>query len=205
MEVRLATEAAPGRPVNEDGALAVGSLVAVFDGVTQPDGVDTGCHHGPAWYVRRLTMRLIEAYIAQPDEPLPSLLAGAIEAVRPDHGGGCDLGHPGTPAASVALLRDVGDRIEYLLLTDAVLVLDRGGSVEVVTDRRFERATAQVRRAALVSGRSARRTTPRVLGGRLNRSGAIPTNPAGTGSRRPIRRQRSKPSRASQSSTGRPC
>src|SRR2546430_8328643 len=57
MEVRLASIAAPGRP-NEDYALAVGDLVAVFDGVTQPDGVVNGCVHGPAWYVRRLVAHL---------------------------------------------------------------------------------------------------------------------------------------------------
>src|SRR5687768_14703020 len=127
MEVRFATEAAPGRRVNEDTALAVGSLVAVFDGVTQPTGLDTGCAHGPAWFVQRLAARLIEAYLARPTEPLRPLLASAIEAVRGDHGSGCDLSHPGTPAASVAMLRDLGDRVEYLVLADAIAVLDHGG------------------------------------------------------------------------------
>ncbi|GAA4718978.1 hypothetical protein [Phytohabitans rumicis] len=152
MEVRFATEAAPGRPVNEDAALAVGSLVAVFDGVTQPDGLDTGCPHGPAWYVQRLAARLVEAYLARPVESLPHLLASAIESVRADHGGGCDLSHPGTPAASVAVLRDAGDRVEYLLLSDTVVVLDRDGALDVVADGRFEQTIAQVRRAALVPG-----------------------------------------------------
>jgi hypothetical protein len=131
MEVRLATEAAPGRPANEDATLAVGSLVAVFDGVTQPAGIDVGCQHGPAWYVRQLVARLTAAYTAAPAETLPALLASAIEAVRADHGGGCDLGHPGTPAASVAMLRDLGGQVDYLLLTEvephqpAQRVLDR--------------------------------------------------------------------------------
>jgi hypothetical protein len=52
MEVRLARVAAPDR-ANEDYALAVGDLVAVFDGVTLREGIDSGCVHGPAWYVRR--------------------------------------------------------------------------------------------------------------------------------------------------------
>jgi hypothetical protein len=152
MEVRFATEAAPGRPVNEDAAFAVGSLVAVFDGVTQPVGLDTGCVHEPAWFVQRLVARLIEVHLAQPAESLRPLLASAIEAVRSDHGGGCDLSHPGTPAASVAMLRDLGDRVEYLVLADAVAVIDHAGAVVVVADRRFEHTIAAVRQAALVPG-----------------------------------------------------
>jgi len=152
MEVRFATEAGPGRRVNEDTAFAVGSLVAVFDGVTQPIGLDTGCPHGPAWFVQRLAARLIEAYLALPTEPLQPLLASAIEAVRGDHGGGCDLNHPGTPAASVAMLRDLGGRVEYLVLADVIAVLDQGGEMVVVADRRFEQTIAGVRQAALVPG-----------------------------------------------------
>lgn len=53
MEVRLATVAAPGR-VNEVNALAVGRVVAAFEGVTRPDGIDTERVHSPAWYFRRL-------------------------------------------------------------------------------------------------------------------------------------------------------
>ncbi len=49
MEVRLASVGAPGRPVNEDFAIAVPGLVAVFGGVTALAGVDAGCVHGPAW------------------------------------------------------------------------------------------------------------------------------------------------------------
>lgn len=153
MEVRLATEAAPGRPANEDAALAVGALVAVFDGVTQPAGIDVGCKHGPAWYVRQLVARLTAAYTTAPAETLPALLASAIEAVRADHGGGCDLGHPGTPAASVAMLRDLGDgQVDYLLLSDVFVVLDHRGDLAVVTDKRFEHIITSVRKAALVPG-----------------------------------------------------
>ena len=50
---------APGRPVNEDYAFAVPGLVGVLDGVSDPVGLDTGCVHGTAWYVRRLAARII--------------------------------------------------------------------------------------------------------------------------------------------------
>ncbi len=151
MEIRLATVAAPGR-ANEDYALAVGDLVAVFDGVTQPDGVGTGCVHGPAWYVRRLATRLCAAYAAAPSTALPQLLADAIDAVRGDHGGRCDLVHPRTPASTVCALK-VGDgRAEYLVLCDSPMVLEAGTEVTVVTDSRFHATIARIRERTLVPG-----------------------------------------------------
>jgi hypothetical protein len=151
MEVRLATVAAPGR-ANEDYALTVGDLVAVFDGVTQPEGLANGCEHGPAWYVRRLAARLCAAYAAAPTVGLSHLLAEAIEAVRGDHGGGCDLSHPGTPAATVCALKVDGDQAEYLALCDSPLVLEQGTEVTVITDVRFQTAIAQIRERTLIPG-----------------------------------------------------
>lgn len=141
MEVRLASVAAPGRPANEDQAFALGGpaaggLVGVLDGVTQPDGVDTGCVHGPAWYARRLASRLVAAYGREPGEAPADLLAQAIEAVRGDHGGGCDLSRPSTPAATVCLLDTAGDEARYLVLADTTLLLDAGTGLDVVSDRR---------------------------------------------------------------------
>src|SRR5687767_12027664 len=103
MEVRLASEAAPGRSVNEDYAFALPGFVGVLDGVSVPAGVDTGCLHGPAWYVRRLATHLGRAYVSRPDATLTEILATAIELTRHDHDGHCDLAHPGTPASTVSL------------------------------------------------------------------------------------------------------
>src|SRR2546423_943457 len=151
MEVRLATVAAPGR-ANEDYALAVGGLVAVFDGVTQPDGVDSGCLHGPAWYVRRLAASLCVAYTAAPAAALPQLLADAIDAVRGDHSDRCDLAHPGTPASTVCALKADGGQAEYLVLCDSPLILDAGDGVTVVADDRFGAMIARIQDRALVPG-----------------------------------------------------
>ena len=49
MEVRLASVGAPDRAANEDFGFALPALVGVFDAVTAPAGLDTGCVHGPAW------------------------------------------------------------------------------------------------------------------------------------------------------------
>jgi hypothetical protein len=140
--------------INEDFAIAVPGLAGVFDGASLPVGLDSGCMHGPAWYVRQLAARLTAAYVRAREAPLTQHLAEAIEQVRRDHDGRCDLDHPGTPASTVCLLKEVGDRLEYLVLCDSPLVVDRGGDVQVVTDDRFTRAVADVR-ATVLTGQAA--------------------------------------------------
>jgi hypothetical protein len=139
MEVRLASVAAPGQPANEDQAFATGGLVGVLDGVTAPAGVDTGCVHGPAWYARRLATRLVEAYGRVAGTPPADLLAQAIDAVRGDHGGDCDLTCPRTPAATVCLVDVAKDEARYLVLADTTLLLETGTGVQMVSDRRANR------------------------------------------------------------------
>lgn len=149
MEVRIASEAAPGKTTNEDYAFALPDLVGVLDGVSVPDGLDTGCIHGPAWYVRRLATHLARAHVKAPMTALAESLAEAIAAVRDDHQGQCDLGHPGTPAGTVSLLRRKEHDVDYLILCDSPLVIDQGDEVQAVTDERFAHAVAELRAAAL--------------------------------------------------------
>ena len=113
--------------------------------------MDTGCGHGPAWYVRRLGAHLVDA--ARLEVPLADVLAAAIARVRDDHGSGCDLAHPGTPQATVCLLRVRPEAVDYLVLSDCSLVLDRGGEVEMITDLRAEHTSQPLREAALAGGR----------------------------------------------------
>lgn len=148
MRVRSATDPAPGRLENEDVVFRFGPLVGVLDGATVPEGFDTGCVHGPAWYVRHLAARIGLAVAARPAATLVSSLAAAVLAVRADHGGACDLDHPGTPSSTVCLLREGGDQVDYLVLCDSPLVLDSGGEVSVVADERLAAATADLRRMA---------------------------------------------------------
>ncbi|MEV2238987.1 hypothetical protein [Micromonospora sp. NPDC049891] len=148
MRVRSASAPPPGRAVNEDLVFRFGSLVGVLDGATVPEGFDTGCVHGPQWYVRHLAARLGLAEAARPAATLVSNLAAAILAVRSDHGGHCDLDHPGTPSSTVCLLRDGGDQVDYLVLCDSPLVLDTGGRVDVVIDDRLAVSAADLRGTA---------------------------------------------------------
>ncbi|MEH0841277.1 hypothetical protein V6U81_02630 [Micromonospora sp. CPCC 205711] len=154
MQVRSASSPAPGRAENEDLVFRFGPLVGVLDGATVPDGFDTGCLHGPAWFVRHLAARIGLAVAARPAATLVSSLAAALLGVRADHADTCDLDHPGTPSATVCLLREGAEEIDYLVLCDSPLVLDVGGRIQVVADDRLDAAMADLRRivAAVPAG-----------------------------------------------------
>jgi hypothetical protein len=135
MRIALASEA--GRPGvrNDDWAGATAAGVAVvLDGLTE-DG-PTGCVHGTGWFVHQLGSRLL-TIAGDPARPLSDVLAAAIGDIARLHGDRCDLTHPGSPAATVAILRSTGTGgFEYLVLSDAVAVFDIGPEPLVVTDRR---------------------------------------------------------------------
>jgi hypothetical protein len=141
MRVSFATEPAPGA-VNEDYVFAVPGLIGVLDGVTAPPELETGCIHGIPWYVRRLAARILESHANEPTGDLRELVAAAIDAVRVDHGGACDLTHLGTPSSTVCMLRAGEQRADWLVLSDSPLVLDRNGTIDAITDHRLNRVSA---------------------------------------------------------------
>ncbi|WP_308287182.1 protein phosphatase 2C domain-containing protein [Actinomadura parmotrematis] len=142
-----ASEPTPGRP-NEDHVVAGPGWVAVLDGATARPGVATGCVHDPGWLVRRLGGALAARLAPEDGTPLPDVLAGAIEDVGARHGGGCDLGNPDSPSATVALLRRAGgDRgVDWLVLADSPVLVD-DGTVRVVKDDRVDRLPSYTDRA----------------------------------------------------------
>jgi hypothetical protein len=122
--MRIALASTPGRGdrVNEDWAGASASGIAVvLDGLTEAG--DTGCEHGTAWYVAELGGRLMRL-AGRPGGSLAGALADAIAEVRDAHGHGCDLTHPGSPGATVAMARWSGAAAEYLVLSDAFVTID---------------------------------------------------------------------------------
>jgi hypothetical protein len=97
-------------------------LAVVLDGLSAPDGTGTGCRHGTPWFVSQLGPRVL-ALAADPARSLVDALAEAIQQVASLHPG-CDLKHPGTPSATMVLLRAREEGADYLALADAVLLLD---------------------------------------------------------------------------------
>ncbi|GIJ72110.1 hypothetical protein Voc01_070270 [Virgisporangium ochraceum] len=132
--MRIALASTPGSAAtpNEDwaGASAWGVAV-VLDGLTEADG--TGCEHGTPWYVRELGGQLMRL-AARPDGSLTEALGGAIALVRDSHGPGCDLTHAGSPGATAAVARWRDAAVEYLVLSDAYVVVDAGTEPAVLTD-----------------------------------------------------------------------
>jgi len=155
MLVQLAT--IPGRDdrPSEDFPGALPDCAVLLDGAGGPAEMPTGCVHGTDWYVRQLGVRLLAWMGARPTEPLTGLLAEGITEVAARHAGTCDLGAPGTPSTTVVMARLHPDGIEYLVLGDSTLLIDRDGQEPLVlTDQRIEQVAVaeQVAMNALPTG-----------------------------------------------------
>lgn len=140
MQVSAASLAA-GNNSNEDWVSTSSTLIVMLDGATVR--TETGCVHGVTWFTQTLGLAL-QTLAADPGVPLPAVLRSAIEVTASEHPE-CDLKHPGTPAAAVAIARIKGGDIEYLSLGDAAIVLDSKDGVSVISDNRVDATAAQER------------------------------------------------------------
>ena len=148
MRAAIATQPGSQETANEDwaGVAAPGLVAVVLDGLSAPDSTGTGCRHGTPWYVSQLGPRLL-AMAADPSRSLADALAEAIRQVASLHPG-CDLHHPGTPSATVVLLRALDERVDYLALADATLLLDTTDGLKVISDERVSQLAGKEREAA---------------------------------------------------------
>ncbi|MER5634415.1 hypothetical protein [Streptomyces nitrosporeus] len=145
MRIEVATE--PGRPEhpNEDWASVsvpasgLGGVLVVLDGVTPPQG-DDGCVHSVPWFTTRLGGTLAELSASRRDLTLAEVLALSIRHTADAHRSTCDLSHVRTPQATVVLARWDASRVEHLVLSDSVLLLQApDGTVRPVLDDRLDR------------------------------------------------------------------
>jgi hypothetical protein len=142
----IATAAAYADKPNEDYAAASGTSAVLLDGATWPDGIESGCIHGVAWYSRQLGAALMAQLDDPAHVPLPDCLARAITHVNGLHEGTCDLSHDGVPSATVVAVRPHRSVLEYLVLADSTLVLDCGEpEPTVITDDREQHAGKHLR------------------------------------------------------------
>jgi hypothetical protein len=150
MHVSFASRRSPDKVVNEDLVIATPSVVIVLDGASVPPGLETGCRHGTTWFVRQLGTRLLDLIGEEPTRPLAESLAGAIEHTRTLHDGMCNLEHPETPSATVAIVRE-RERdavLDYLVLADSTVLLEGLSEVRAVIDARID-GVAATHRAAI--------------------------------------------------------
>jgi hypothetical protein len=134
MRVEMAGESQRPDRLSEDYAAATPEALVLLDGSSSPAAMESGCEHGTAWYARRLGVHLLARLVDRPDRTMAQCLGDAIAETASLHGARCDLAHPNTPAAMVVAVRRHGSALQYLVLGDSLLVLDRFGTVAVVGD-----------------------------------------------------------------------
>jgi len=148
MRALLAAEAGQKGKPNEDWGGATLGAAVVLDGLSAPRGAGTGCSHGIPWYVAQLGSRLL-ASAEHTQTSLAGALALAIREVAALHPQ-CDLSHPGTPSAAVAVIRRMPDIVDYLVLADTVITLrNPNGLTTTITDDRVDHIADEARSAAL--------------------------------------------------------
>jgi hypothetical protein len=144
MRVAVATDAGDPKAPNEDWALATESLIVVLDGATARTA--TGCSHGVAWFAARLGTSL-SSLASDRSVRLDDALTQAIRITAGQHRD-CDLSHPGTPSAAIAVLRLNDTALEYLVLGDVTIIVDTSSGTRIVTDDRVDRTAAAERAEA---------------------------------------------------------
>jgi hypothetical protein len=136
MRVTMTSAAARTGHANEDFTGAAPTAAVLIDGAGIP-GTESICRHDVAWYASGLGGTLLGLLPLARDRSLSALLAEAIEQVTDSHRDTCDVANTISPSASVAILRLSDGLIEYLVLGDSFLVLDRAdGAPTVVSDPR---------------------------------------------------------------------
>jgi hypothetical protein len=122
---------------NEDAFVVGDGVVVVVDGAGLPAELRAGCCHSVAWFATSVADTLHGLLLSR-QRSMKDALAETIATVRASHEASCRLTE-GSPSATVAAWRTNGDRLEYLVLCDASLVLvDHQGTAGEVTDRRLQ-------------------------------------------------------------------
>jgi len=185
MRIETATEPGTCDVPNEDfvsvalPASGSGGVLVVLDGVTPPPD-NGGCVHSVPWFTARLGGALLELAVSRRETGLAGCLSEAISRTANAHGGTCDLSHPLTPQATVVTARWDASAVEYLVLSDSVLLTEGAdGRVTAVLDDRIDRLRAAGLRVAplrnLEGGFFTAAADPSVAGravtGRLPREG----------------------------------
>jgi len=148
--VTVATAPGTAERANEDGAFLSPRVMAVLDGLSAPSDLPLGCSHGTPWLVRQIGTRLLAA--AEIDTiALADALATVITDVNALHSKTCELGGGAVPATTVAVLRERGEYLDYLVLSDSVLLLDGPAGTTVLADQRVEDVAGHELAAALAA------------------------------------------------------
>ncbi|MEU8622057.1 protein phosphatase 2C domain-containing protein [Streptomyces sp. NPDC048623] len=145
MHVSAFSSACPGR-ANEDFATWNDRVVVLLDGAGMPSELQAPCVHGVAWFARTLGTAMCS--LARGKVCLPDAFAAAIAQTADLHRDTCSVDDPLSPSATLAALRVRENSVDWLVLGDCTLVLDREGTLEVISDDRLA-SVARDERAAM--------------------------------------------------------
>ncbi|MGA4506566.1 hypothetical protein ACQB6R_13540 [Propionibacteriaceae bacterium G1746] len=127
---------------NEDAVRVGPGLAVVVDGAGVDHRFRAGCQHSVSWYANKLADALYDRFHDRRLGPREAL-ALAIGHVRNLHGAACIL-QDGSPSATVAAFRTHGDKLEYMVLCDAaVLLVPSSDEPQLVTDTLVEGVAAR--------------------------------------------------------------
>jgi hypothetical protein len=146
MYITAASEAGDAGKLNEDWFLVQPGIVVVLDGATARTG--TGCRHGIAWYAATLGTSIAN-HATDLAVPLRQVLHKSITSTADRHRE-CDLSHPATPSAAVAIVRVNDQALEYLILGDVTVVLETEDGASAICDDRVEHTAVAERHAAAI-------------------------------------------------------
>ena len=134
MTVTTATSAGHGDQPNEDFVGAAAGTLVVVDGAGIR-GAEHLCQHGVAWYAATLGAEILNRLQRPSPGDLRDALGKAIQAVTASHITTCSVADPSSPQASVAVVREASNQMEYLVLGDAYVVVEAASPL-VITDAR---------------------------------------------------------------------
>jgi hypothetical protein len=90
------------------------------------------------WLVRRLAAAISSRLIVHDPGSLSDILASAIKETCDTHSATCDLANPDSPSTTVAIIRLLGDSLDYLTLGDSPIVFwHRDDSFTPIADYRL--------------------------------------------------------------------
>jgi hypothetical protein len=136
MRAVMESQATPGR-ANDDYAVLGLEWAVVLDGATALKPAENGCIHDVPWVVHRLAGNLAHLLTIAPDVALDDALAESITRTCTAHEKTCDLSNPDSPSSTVTILRCRDDVLDYLVLGDSPLLVNRAGKVEPILDERM--------------------------------------------------------------------
>lgn len=154
MILRCFTEPGAASKPNEDWCGFSKKIAVVLDGLTSPSELPTGCIHDVPWYVNGLGELLLSR--SNVETSLEQALYESIDEMNSRHQDTCDIRHPGTPSATVVIVRAESTILEYLVLSDSTLVVESGDQLTVISDKSVENVVKRHRQRV---GRTALGTT----------------------------------------------